>query len=140
MLFAALLRLRCTSYNAIFSDNHTRSRCRRTRRFLQNSMVLAKLDGSCRTRRFLQNSTVLAELDGSCGYRRFSQNSFCRCISLLSATTPHIEKEKRDWLDIQTREAKDVASRNGLIWVYRIAKKMPGTAKTGSGPNKVKYG
>ena len=37
----------------------------RTRRFLQNSTVLAELDGSCRTRRFLQNSTVLKEIDGS---------------------------------------------------------------------------
>ena len=64
---------------------------RRTRRFLQNSTVLAELDSSCRTRRFLQNSTVRrtrrfaqnstvrAELDSSCRTQRFAElDGSCR--------------------------------------------------------------
>ena len=40
--------------------------------------VLTEIDGSCRTRRFLQNSTVIAGLD-----------RFCRFVTILAATTPH---------------------------------------------------
>ena len=43
-------------------------------RFLQKSLVLAEIDGSCRTRRFLLNMTVLAELNGSCRTRWILQN------------------------------------------------------------------
>ena len=66
MLFAALLR--CTSYNgnAIFSYNQSIS-------FAQDSTVRAGLDGSRRTRRFAQDSTVLADRT-----RRFAQDSTVR--------------------------------------------------------------
>ena len=57
-----------TLFSVVTRLNGSCSTVRRTRRFLQNSTVLAELDGS-------QNSTVLAELDGSRRTRRFSQNS-----------------------------------------------------------------
>ena len=60
MLFAALFRLRCTSYNAIFSDL--------ARLISRKSMVLAAI-----TRRFSQNSTPC----------------FFRFITILSASASH---------------------------------------------------
>ena len=63
------------------------SKTERSRRVLQNSTVLAELDGSRR-----QNSTVLAELD--CSRRQNSTvlaelDRFCHFITLLASTAPH---------------------------------------------------
>ena len=117
MLFAALLR--CTSYNgnAIFSGNQSISfaqdskvragldgsrrvsRSRRTRRFAQDSTVLAD-----RTRRFAQDSMGRAGLDGSRRTRRFSQTEldgsrrtrrFAQDSTLLAATAPNTDGAMR---------------------------------------------
>ena len=51
------------------------------------------------------------------------------------------EREKREWLDVQTQAAEDAAARNDMRSVYRIAKKVTNsTAPSSSGPGKAKDG
>ena len=64
-------------------------------RSVQNSTVIAELDGSRRTRRFLQNSTVLAELDQSRKTQRFQQNSITNYRSQNSTVLAELDGSRR---------------------------------------------
>ena len=68
----------------------------KNRRVLQNPSSSARTVGSCKTRRVLQEPPSSAKPVEFCKPHRAGLDRFCRFVTLLAATAPHIQQWRNE--------------------------------------------